>query len=63
MSYIPKGCDQQGRHPEAAAAATEVGADDDAPEYDMLTVVLKDVAIAVTLLVLIHALLFWVIYG
>lgn len=28
---IPKGCDQQGRHPEAAEAATEIGVDD-APE-------------------------------
>jgi hypothetical protein len=28
MSYIPTGCDQQGRHPEAAEAATEIGADD-----------------------------------
>lgn len=26
---IPKGCDQQGRHPEAAEAATEVGVNDD----------------------------------
>lgn len=25
--YIPKGCDQQGRVPEAAEAATEFGAD------------------------------------
>ena len=32
MSRIPKGCDQQGRYPEAAEAATEVGADDDAAE-------------------------------
>jgi uncharacterized protein (DUF983 family) len=28
MSYIPTGCDQQGRHPEAAEAATELGAED-----------------------------------
>ncbi len=28
MSRIPKGCDQQGRYPEAAEAATEVGQDD-----------------------------------
>lgn len=28
MSYIPTGCDQQGRYPEAAEAATEIGADD-----------------------------------
>lgn len=35
MSYIPTGCDQQGRHPEAAEAATELGADDfdDAAQY------------------------------
>jgi hypothetical protein len=32
MSRIPKGCDQQGRYPEAAEAATEVGIDDDAVE-------------------------------
>ena len=25
---LPRGCDQQGRYPEAAEAATEVGADD-----------------------------------
>ena len=32
MTRIPKGCDQQGRYPEAAHSATEVGADDDAGE-------------------------------
>lgn len=26
---LPKGCDYQGRHPEAAEACTEIGADDD----------------------------------
>jgi hypothetical protein len=31
MSKMPKGCDQQGRYPEAAEAATEIGVDD-APE-------------------------------
>jgi len=25
MNKLPQGCDQQGRHPEAAEAATEVG--------------------------------------
>ena len=35
MSYIPTGCDQQGRYPEVAEAATELGADDfdDAAQY------------------------------
>jgi hypothetical protein len=28
---VPRGCDQQGRYPEAAEAATEIGIDD-APE-------------------------------
>jgi hypothetical protein len=28
MNKLPQGCDQQGRHPEAAEAATEVGQDD-----------------------------------
>ncbi len=27
--YIPSGCDQQGRHPQAAEACTDVGVDDD----------------------------------
>lgn len=29
MTYLPKGCDQQGRHPQAAEACTELGAEDD----------------------------------
>ena len=29
VKKLPKGLDQQGRHPEAAHCATEVGADDD----------------------------------
>ncbi len=43
MKKLPKGCDQQGRYPEAAEAATEVGADD-GPEA-LGTVVLMGVAI------------------
>jgi hypothetical protein len=27
--YIPRGCDAQGRYPEAAHACTDIGADDD----------------------------------
>jgi hypothetical protein len=32
MKKLPKGLDQQGRYPEAAEAATEIGVDDDAVE-------------------------------
>jgi hypothetical protein len=32
MKKLPKGLDQQGRYPEAAEAATDIGADDDAVE-------------------------------
>jgi len=28
MSKMPRGCDQQGRYPEAAEAATEIGQDE-----------------------------------
>jgi hypothetical protein len=42
---IPKGCDQQGRHPEAAEAATEIGIPDE-PEEDMLRVVIDDALLA-----------------
>jgi hypothetical protein len=44
---IPKGCDQQGRHPEAAEAATEIGIPDEPPEHDMLKVIATDVLRAV----------------
>lgn len=44
MSYIPRGCDQQGRYPEAAEAATDVGLDE--PERDTMRVALVDLAIA-----------------
>jgi hypothetical protein len=42
---IPLGCDQQGRHPQAAEASTEIGLEE--PEHDMFKVVLVDVLIAV----------------
>lgn len=61
--YIFKGCDQQGHYPQAAEAATEVGAELEPPDHDMVAVVATDVAIAVTILVLIHALVLWMIYG
>ena len=32
MSKMFKGLDQQGRYPEAAHSATDIGVDDDAPE-------------------------------
>lgn len=60
MKTVPKGCDQQGRHPEAAEAATEMGVDDDAPEHDMLRVVIDDVLLAMAgLAVLAVLVLLW----
>jgi hypothetical protein len=44
---IPLGCDEQGRHPQAAEAATEIGIPDE-PEHDMLKVIATDVLRAVT---------------
>lgn len=48
---IPKGCDQQGRHPEAAEAATEVGANDD----DGLETVGKVALLAIVIVVTVAA--------
>jgi hypothetical protein len=50
---IPKGCDQQGRHPEAAEAATEVGIPDEPPEHDMLRVVIEDTLLTMVVLMLV----------
>ena len=57
--YIPKGCDQQGRYPEAAEAATDVGADD-APEPDIVRAVLKDIALSAVLIAVIALIVMWV---
>lgn len=46
MNKLPQGCDYQGRHPEAAEAATEIGADD-GPEALGRVVVFGAVVIAI----------------
>jgi len=47
MSRIPKGLDQQGRHPEAAEAATDLGIEEpEEPDHDMLRIVIDDVLLA-----------------
>lgn len=48
----PRGCDQQGRYPEAAEAATDIGADDFA---DAATFVIWQIVIAVVIVGLIAA--------
>ena len=57
--YIPKGCDQQGRYPEAAEAATDVGADD-APEPDIVRAVLIDIALSAVVIAVIALIVMWV---
>ena len=56
MTYIPKGCDQQGRYPEAAEAATEVGVEEEA-DY---TAMIDDIAIAAAVIMVIAAIALWV---
>jgi hypothetical protein len=41
VNKLPQGCDQQGRHPEAAEAATDLGIEE--PEDDSLRVVVEDI--------------------
>lgn len=57
--YIPKGCDQQGRYPEAAEAATDVGVDD-APEPDIVRAVLIDIALSAVVIAVIALIVMWV---
>ena len=45
LRRLPVGCDQQGRYPEAAEAATEIGADDDHDPY--MQAFIEDVVMAV----------------
>ena len=49
MNKLPKGCDQQGRHPEAAEAATDIGAEE--PEEDPLRAIIDDTLIASAIVV------------
>lgn len=54
LKKVPKGCDQQGRYPEAAEAATEVGADSP-PERNALRDFVEDVAAPAVLLIALGA--------
>lgn len=49
QAYIPKGCDQQGRHPEAAEAATELGANQDDKPGPWWDAMLTDICIFIVL--------------
>lgn len=61
MKPVPKGCDSQGRYPEAAESATEVGVEDDfEPDY---TATVKDLAIAVVIICCIALVLSVVLEG
>jgi hypothetical protein len=42
MNNPPKGCDQQGRHPEAAEASTEVGQEE--PDFYSREMMLEETA-------------------
>ena len=48
-SVVPKGCDYQGRYPEAAEACTEVGQEDD--PYDSKTGVFSFAIVFIILLI------------
>ena len=54
MSYIPTGCDQQGRHPEAAEACTELGADD----FDDAAAIIVEQIICIVIVIAVMAAIF-----
>lgn len=61
MSYIPKGCDQQGRYPQAAEAATDVGVEDDfEPDYAAMV---QDIALGVAIVCVISLIVTGLING
>ena len=61
MKKLPLGCDQQGRYPEAAEAATDVGVpDEDAPQQDIVRVVLTDIALSAVLIAVVAGVVLWV---
>jgi hypothetical protein len=45
---VPLGCDQQGRYPEAAEAATDIGQDDDLTSFDWAALIIIGTVVAVT---------------
>jgi hypothetical protein len=53
MSRIPNGCDQQGRYPEAAHSATEVGQDEEQADLVFLWAVV--VILTVTIIAVVVA--------
>lgn len=48
MKNLPKGCDQQGRYPEAAEACTDLGLEE--PKHSMGWTILVDAALAAVFL-------------
>jgi hypothetical protein len=51
MNKLPKGCDQQGRHPEAAEAATDLGiVEPEEPEDDPMREIVEDTLLAAAIL-------------
>ena len=48
---VPLGCDQQGRYPEAAEAATDIGQDDDLTPFDWAALIIIGTVVAVTVVV------------
>jgi uncharacterized protein (DUF983 family) len=54
MSRLPTGCDQQGRYPEAAEAATELGADD----FDDAAAIIVKQIICIVIVIVVMAAIF-----
>ena len=48
---VPLGCDQQGRYPEAAEAATDIGQDDDLTSFDWAALIIIGTVVAATVVV------------
>jgi len=58
--FRPKGCDDQGRYPEAAEAATDIGVDEPPRQYDSM---IEDIAIAIVVIGAICVVAYRLIWG
>jgi hypothetical protein len=48
---VPLGCDQQGRYPEAAEAATDIGQNEDLTSFDWAAFVIIGIVVAATVVI------------
>lgn len=61
-TYLPRGCDQQGRYPQAAESCTELGCDDCPPsEWELVKASAIDLLLALAIVTVVGAIVWLVL--